>query len=106
MFLFFRTYHKLSRKESLRKLTEMHCDDIRQNKLADYRNLLESQQGPFLKQKLDALKFIRSEQIDLQLPVTVSEQEIKKVEQQLEDWRKNDEIKQQAKKKKRNVLLD
>ncbi|XP_045454040.1 28S ribosomal protein S15, mitochondrial [Melitaea cinxia] len=100
------TYHKLSRKESLRKLTEMHCDDIRRNKLADYRNLLESQQGPFLEQKLNALKFIRSEQIDLQLPITVSEQEIKKVEQQLEDWRKNDEIKQQAKKKKRNILLD
>ncbi|KAL0818328.1 hypothetical protein ABMA28_008810 [Loxostege sticticalis] len=100
------TYNKLSRKESLRKLTEMHCDDIRNKKLNDYRNLLESQQGPFLKEKLEALKFIKSEQIELQLPVTVTDQDIKKVEKQLEEWKIKDEIKQQAKKKKRSVLLE
>uniref|UniRef100_A0A2A4JY82 Small ribosomal subunit protein uS15m n=1 Tax=Heliothis virescens TaxID=7102 RepID=A0A2A4JY82_HELVI len=100
------SYHKLSRKESLRKLTEMHCDDIRNKKLAEYRNLLESQQGPFLKQKLDALKFIKSEQTELQLPVTVTDQDIKIVENQLKEWTLKDEIKQQAKKKRRNVVLD
>ncbi|CAG5022862.1 unnamed protein product [Parnassius apollo] len=100
------TYHKLSRKESLRKLTEMHCDDIKNKKLGDYRNLLESQQGPFLRKKLEALNFIRNEQIELQLPITVTEQDIKKVEQQLEDWTIKDEIKQQAKKKKRNILIE
>ncbi|KAJ2940256.1 hypothetical protein O0L34_g11825 [Tuta absoluta] len=100
------TYHKLSRKESLRKLTEMHCDDIRNNKLADYRNLLESQQGPFLKEKLTALKFIRSEQLALELPVTVTEQDIAKIERQLEEWTVKDEIKQQAKKKKRSLIVD
>ncbi|XP_049879171.1 28S ribosomal protein S15, mitochondrial [Pectinophora gossypiella] len=100
------SYHKLTRKESLRKLTEMHCDDIRNSKLNDYRNLLESQQGPFLTEKLAALKFIRGEQIELQLPVTVSEQDIKKVEQQLETWKIKDDIKQKAKKKKRNLIVD
>ncbi|XP_041971630.1 28S ribosomal protein S15, mitochondrial [Aricia agestis] len=100
------SFHKLSRKESLRKLTEMHCDEIRQKKLEDYRNLLESQQGPFLKEKLQALKFIRSEQIELQLPITVTEQHIKKVEEQLEEWKAKDELKQQARKKKRHILLD
>ncbi|XP_068623724.1 small ribosomal subunit protein uS15m [Battus philenor] len=100
------TYNKLSRKESLRKLTEMHCDDIRNKKLADYRNLLECQQGPFLTKKLETMKFIRSEQQELQLPVTVTEQDIKKLEQQLQEWKVKDEIKQQAKKKRRNVLLD
>lgn len=84
----------------------MHCEDIRQSKLADYRNLLESQQGPFLQRKLDALKFIRSEQIELQLPITVTEQDIKKVEEQYEDWKIKDGIKQEAKKKKKNLLLD
>lgn len=84
----------------------MHCENIRQNKLTDYRNLLESQQGPFLRQKLEALKFIRSEQIELQLPITVTEQDIKKVEAQLEDWQIKDEAKEQAKKKKKNILLD
>ncbi|XP_026755022.1 28S ribosomal protein S15, mitochondrial [Galleria mellonella] len=100
------SFHKLSRKESLRKLTEMHCEDIRNKKLSDYRNLLESQQGPFLKSKLEALKFIKNEQIELQLPVTVSDQDIKKVEQQLEEWTIKDQIKKQAMKKKRNVLMD
>lgn len=102
----YRTYHKLSRKESLRKLTEMYCEDIRNKKLEEYKNLLESQQGPFLKQKLENLKFIRSEQIDLKLPITVSEQDIKKVEKQLEEWTIKDKIKEDAKKKRRNLILD
>lgn len=84
----------------------MHCEDICNSKLNQYRNLLESQQGPFLKDKLEALKFIRSEQMDLQLPVTVTEQDIKKVEKQLEEWTIRDGIKQQAKKKKRNLAVD
>lgn len=84
----------------------MHCDDIRNSKLSDYRNLLESQQGPFLTEKLQALKFIKSEQVELQLPVTVTDQDIKKVEKQLEEWKIKDEIKQRAKKKKRNILFE
>lgn len=84
----------------------MHCDNIRNNKLEDYRNLLESQQGPFLREKLNALKFIRSEQIDLQLPITVTEKDIKTIELQLEKWTARDEQKQQAKKKKKNILID
>lgn len=100
------SFHKLSRKESLRKLTEMHCEDIRQKKLTDYRNLLESQQGPFLMQKIDALKFIRSEQIELKLQITVTEQDIKRVEQQYDEWKVKDDLKQEAKKRKKNLLLD
>lgn len=84
----------------------MHCDDIRNKKLSDYRNLLESQQGPFLKQKLEALKFIRNEQKELELPITVTEQDIQKVENLLENWTIKDDIKQQAQKKKKSILLD
>ncbi|XP_053617455.1 small ribosomal subunit protein uS15m [Plodia interpunctella] len=100
------SYHKLSRKESLRKLTELHCEEIRDKKLADYRNLLESQQGPFLEDKLKALKFIKSEQMELKLPVTITDQDIKKIEKQLEEWKIKDQIKQQAKKKKKDLVLD
>ncbi|VVC95878.1 28S ribosomal protein S15, mitochondrial [Leptidea sinapis] len=96
--------HKLTRKESLRKLTEMHCDEIRNNKLADYRNLLESQQGPFLENKLKALKFIRNEQIELKLSITVTEQDISKVEKQLDDWKIRNEQKQELKKKKKKLI--
>lgn len=84
----------------------MHCDDIRQKKLADYKNLLESQQGPFLSQKIEALKFIRSEQIELKLPVTVTEQDIKKVQEKYDDWKVKDNLKQEAKKRKKDLLLD
>lgn len=84
----------------------MHCEDIRNKKLSDYRNLLESQQGPFLQQKIDALKLIRSEQTELKLPITVTEQDIKKVQQQFDEWKIKDDIKQKAKKKKKNILLE
>lgn len=84
----------------------MHCDEIRGKKLDDYRNLLESQQGPFLTEKLEALKFIRSEQAQLQLPITVTEKDIKKVEEQLEKWTVKNEMKQQAIKKKKSILLE
>lgn len=84
----------------------MHCRDIRRKKLDDYRSLLESQQGPYLKQKLEALTFIRSEQIDLQMPVTVTEQDINKVEKMLEEWTIKDQIKQQAQKRKKNLAID
>lgn len=84
----------------------MHCDDIRNKKLDEYRNLLESQQGPFLKQKLEALQFIRSEQTELKLQVTVTEKDIKKVEKQLKEWTEKDQIKQQTIKKKKSILLE
>lgn len=84
----------------------MHCEDIRNQKLTDYRNLLESQQGPFLREKLEALKFIKKEQEELQLAVTVTEQDIKKVEEQLKEWTVKDEIKQKAKKKKKNLISE
>lgn len=84
----------------------MHCDEVQNKKLSDYRNLLESQQGPYLRRKLEALNFIRSEQQELELPITVTEQDIKKVEKQLEEWTVKDDIKQETKKKKKNILLD
>lgn len=84
----------------------MHCEDIRNHKLSEYRNLLESQQGPFLTDKLESLKFIRSEQLELKLPVTVTEQDISKVAQQLEEWKIKDEVKRQAKKKKKTLAVE
>lgn len=100
------TLHRLSRRESLRKLTEIHCAEVKEKKLNEYRNLLESQQGPFLIEKLNALKFIRSEQEELKLPITVTEQDIKNVEKLYEEWKVKDEFKRQTKKKKKQVIFD
>ncbi len=72
-------YHWVTRRESLTKLTNIHCDTIRDERLAAYRKELESQQIDFLKKKLENLEFIRKEQLECAVPVTVSADEIKEV---------------------------
>ncbi|XP_037035879.1 28S ribosomal protein S15, mitochondrial [Bradysia coprophila] len=72
-------YHWVTRRESLTKLTQIHCDNIRDERLAAYRQQLESQQVDFLQKKLENLEFIRKEQLELALPVTVTAEEVKEV---------------------------
>lgn len=73
----------VTRRGSIRKLTDIHCEDIQNQRLADYRKELESQQIDFLTKKLANLQFIRSEQIDCKFPVTVSAEQLQVVEKQL-----------------------
>lgn len=75
----------IARKEGLRQLTRIHCDDIRNSRLADYRKQLEAEQLPFLSEKLKNLEFVRSEQIELGVKVTVSQEEIDDVRQKYEE---------------------
>lgn len=67
---------QVGRKEGLRRLTQIHCDDIKAQRLAEYRNQLESQQEEFLKKKMENLNFIRDEQKGLGIEVTVSQKDI------------------------------
>lgn len=76
-------YHWITRKDSLRKLTDSHCDNIREERLSAYRKELEDQQIAFLERKLENLELIRREQQELKIPVTVSEEAIKAAKQQL-----------------------
>lgn len=76
-------FHWITRKDSLRKLTDTHCDDIKQTRLAAYRKELEDQQISFLERKVKNLELIRSEQVELKIPITVSEEAIKAARQQL-----------------------
>jgi len=78
-------YYLPTRRISLRKLTDIHCENIKNERLAAYRKQLESQQIAFLQKKLDNLKFIRNEQIECSVPVTVSAEDIKEVETKLKD---------------------
>jgi len=78
-------YHWVTRKESLTKLTNIHCDNIKDERLAVYRKQLESQQITFLQKKLENLEFIRKEQIECAVPVTVTSEEIKEVSTKLKD---------------------
>lgn len=79
------TFIMIARKEGLRRLTQIHCDDIRNSRLAEYRRNLESEQLPFLSEKLKNLEFVRNEQIDLGVEVTVSQQEIDDVRKKYEE---------------------
>lgn len=76
-------YHWITRKESLVKLTNLHCDDIRDTRLKAYRDQLQAQQIGFLEQKLKNLQFIRREQLDCGIAVTVSTEEISDVSSKL-----------------------
>lgn len=76
-------FHWITRKDSLRKLTDQHCESIKEERLKAYRKELEDQQIAFLERKLQNLQMIRSEQMELKIPVTVSEDAIKEAKQQL-----------------------
>lgn len=78
-------YHWITRKESLTKLTQQHCDRIRDERLADYRQQLDAQKVGFLEEKLRSLQFIRDEQQACSVAVTVSQQQIDAVRKQLTD---------------------
>lgn len=77
--------HMVTRRKSLTKLTNIHCDNIREERLAVYRKELESQQIDFLEKKLKNLEFIRKEQIECSVPVTVSTEDIKEVSNKLKN---------------------
>uniref|UniRef100_A0A182JE56 Small ribosomal subunit protein uS15m n=1 Tax=Anopheles atroparvus TaxID=41427 RepID=A0A182JE56_ANOAO len=78
-------FHWITRKDSLRKLTTIHCDQIKENRLDEYRKHLESQQLDFLEKKLKTLEFVRQEQMECRVPVTVTPEEIKAVRKQYEE---------------------
>lgn len=78
-------FHWITRKESLRKLTDTHCETVREEKLAAYRKTLEAEQLDFLDNKIKNLEFIRQEQVDCRVPVTITVEEIESVKKQFAD---------------------
>uniref|UniRef100_A0A182QMJ2 Small ribosomal subunit protein uS15m n=1 Tax=Anopheles farauti TaxID=69004 RepID=A0A182QMJ2_9DIPT len=78
-------FHWITRKDSLRKLTNIHCEQIKETRLDEYRKQLESQQLDFLEKKLKTLEFVRKEQQECRVPVTVTPEQIKAVRKQYEE---------------------
>lgn len=78
-------YIRVERKASLRKLTTIQCDEIRQQRLDAYRKQLESQQLDFLERKYKNLEFVRNEQIACKVKVTVSEEAVKEAKARYEE---------------------
>lgn len=76
-------FHWITRKESLKNLCATHCEKVKQDKLDVYKAHLQSQQLGFLENKIKNLEFIRQEQTECKVPVTVTVEEIKAVKKQL-----------------------
>jgi small subunit ribosomal protein S15 len=80
----FSEFHWITRKDSLRKLTDKHCTDIKQQKLDAYKASLEAQQVDFLREKVQKLQWICKEEEECGVEPTVSETDIEQVLKQLE----------------------
>lgn len=77
--------HKVTRKDSLRKLTQKYCDNIRDERLNEYKLKLQAEQPAFLEEKIQTLEYIREEQRKLNAEVTVTQEEINSAKKQLEE---------------------
>lgn len=82
------SFHMITRKESVKKLADIQCNEIREERLDAYRKELQSQQLGFLEDKIKNLEFIRNEQMECKVPVTVTTQEINDVKKQYSELKK------------------
>lgn len=94
-------FHWITRKESLRKLTDLHCENVKQERLDAYKKDLESQQLDFLANKIKNLEFIKKEQMECRVPVTVANEEIQKVKKEYEQLKKTREEEEEVNQKLR-----
>ncbi|PSN34888.1 28S ribosomal protein S15 [Blattella germanica] len=79
-------FHWITRKDSLRKLTDKHCEDLKTQRLAAYKASLEAQKIDFLREKIQKLQWIRKEEEECGVEPTVSEADIDKVMKQLKEF--------------------
>lgn len=78
-------YVKVTRKDSLRKLTDEYCDELRAERLNEYKLKLEEEQPAFLEEKIRSLEFIRQEQRECGVEITIKQEEIDETKQKLEE---------------------
>lgn len=76
-------FHWITRKESLQKLTDSYCENIKNERLEAYHKELQEQQIPFLEEAIKKMIFVRQEQIDCDVPVTVTEEQIEEARKEL-----------------------
>ncbi|KAH8234217.1 hypothetical protein KR038_003882 [Drosophila bunnanda] len=76
-------FHWITRKESLQKLTDTYCENVKEERLEAYHKQLQAQQIPFLEEAIKKMQFVRQEQISCDVPVTVTEEHIADSKRQL-----------------------
>lgn len=87
-------FHWITRKESLVKLTDKYCDNIKQERLEAYRLQLEHEKPAFLDEKIRCLQYIKDEEDKYNLEPTVTQAEIDNVKRQREELQRQIEEKQ------------
>lgn len=85
--LILRLYERVERKKSLRRLTSQWCEKVKAEKLAEYRDKLNSEKDSFLKEKLESLEWAKKEEIECGVPQTITDADIEAARKQLEEWR-------------------
>ncbi|XP_011059863.1 PREDICTED: 28S ribosomal protein S15, mitochondrial, partial [Acromyrmex echinatior] len=78
--------HHITRKDSLRRLTEKYCNELVQEKLDIYKKELEKLQKDFYIEKAEKLAFIREEEIACGLQPSVSEEDIADAKQKAREY--------------------
>ncbi|EFN74889.1 28S ribosomal protein S15, mitochondrial [Camponotus floridanus] len=76
---------QIARKESIRRLTEKHCDRLVQDKLNNYKGELKMLQRQFYVEKAEKLAFIREEELACGLEPTVSEKDIEEAKKKAKE---------------------
>jgi len=67
---------EISRRASIERLTDIWCQELKQNRLDKYKRKLEEEQPKFLRNKAAKLQHIMQEEKDLGLQATVNQEEI------------------------------
>ncbi|XP_029174077.1 28S ribosomal protein S15, mitochondrial [Nylanderia fulva] len=78
--------NRITRKESLTRLTEKHCDKLVQDKLNAYKKELKAAQANFYVEKAEKLAFIRKEELSCGLQPSVSEEDIAKAKEKAKEY--------------------
>jgi len=69
-------WERVERKASIERLTDIWCQELKENRLKGYRRKLEEEQPKFLKMKAEKLRHIMNEEKELGLEPTVTEEEV------------------------------
>ncbi|KAL6442041.1 hypothetical protein ACFW04_002403 [Cataglyphis niger] len=77
---------QITRKDSLRRLTEKHCDKLVQDKLNIYKKKLKVLQKQFYIEKAEKLAFIREEELACGLEPSVSEEDVAKAKEKAKEY--------------------
>lgn len=95
-------FHWITRKESLQKLTDSYCENLKEERLEAYHKQLQAQQIPFLEEAIKKMEFVRKEQISCDVPVTVTEEQIADSRRQLAQLKELREAEEAAKSRKQD----